>query len=162
MERLLNLEELGSRLKTVDTMIMQLVMRRMELAEQVGNYKRKKGEKIFRADIEDQRIETIKQQVLSRSTLWRIVEQYDLYKTVRKRSPTEEVLERLTKDIHIEVMNVKVIDRRTQNPTQATIAFDDHPSARRFSSQVDTVTVDSMFAWLPRTNLFEPPQLVKQ
>lgn len=71
----------------------------------------------------DQRIETIKQQVLSRSTLWRIVEQYDLYKTVRKRSPTEEVLERLTKDIHIEVMNVKVIDRRTQNPTQATIAF---------------------------------------
>jgi uncharacterized protein involved in exopolysaccharide biosynthesis len=71
----------------------------------------------------DQRIETIKQQVLSRSTLWRIVEQYDLYKTVRKRSPTEEVLERFTKDIHIEVMNVKVIDRRTQNPTQATIAF---------------------------------------
>lgn len=71
----------------------------------------------------DQRIETIKQQVLSRSTLWRIVEQYDLYKSLRKRSPTEEVLNRFTKDIQIEVMNVKVIDRRTQNPTQATIAF---------------------------------------
>ena len=71
----------------------------------------------------DQRIETIKQQVLSRSTLWRIVEQYDLYKTLRKRSPTEDVLNRFTKDIQIEVMNVKVIDRRTQNPTQATIAF---------------------------------------
>jgi len=71
----------------------------------------------------DQRIETIKQQVLSRSTLWRIVEQYDLYKRLRKRSPTEEVLERFTKDIQIDVMNVKVIDRRTQNPTQATIAF---------------------------------------
>ena len=65
MERLLNLEELGSRLKTVDTMIMQLVMRRMELAEQVGNYKRKKGEKIFRADIEDQRIETIRKWALT-------------------------------------------------------------------------------------------------
>lgn len=71
----------------------------------------------------DQRIETIKQQVLSRSTLWRIVEQYDLYKRLRKRSPTEEVLERFTKDIQIDVLNVKVIDRRTQNPTQATIAF---------------------------------------
>lgn len=71
----------------------------------------------------DQRIETIKQQVLSRATLWRIVEQYDLYKTLRKRSPTEEVLKRLTKDIQIEVMNVKVIDKRSQNPTQATIAF---------------------------------------
>src|SRR5262245_14067442 len=71
----------------------------------------------------DQRIETIKQQVLSRSTLWRIVEQYDLYKDLRKRSPTEEVLTRFVKDIQIEVMNVKVIDKRTQNPTQATIAY---------------------------------------
>jgi uncharacterized protein involved in exopolysaccharide biosynthesis len=71
----------------------------------------------------DQRIETIKQQVLSRSTLWKIIEQYDLYKNLRKRSPTEEVLTRFVKDIQIEVMNVKVIDKRTQNPTQATIAF---------------------------------------
>lgn len=71
----------------------------------------------------DQRIETIKQQILSRSTLWRIVEQYDLYKDLRKRSPTEEVLARFVKDIQIDVMNVKVIDKRTQNPTQATIAF---------------------------------------
>ena len=71
----------------------------------------------------DQRIETIKQQVLSRSTLWRIIEQYDLYKGLRRRSPTEEVLDRFIKDIQIDVMNVKVIDRRTQNPTQATIAF---------------------------------------
>lgn len=71
----------------------------------------------------DQRIETIKQQVLSRATLWRIVEQYGLYEKLRKRSPTEEVLERFTKDIQIDVLNVKVVDRRTQNPTQATIAF---------------------------------------
>src|SRR5262249_26639305 len=71
----------------------------------------------------DQRIETIKQQVLSRSTLWRIIEQYDLYKDFRKRRATEEVLLRFVKDIYIEVMNVKVIDKRTQNPTQATIAF---------------------------------------
>ena len=71
----------------------------------------------------DQRIETIKQQVLSRSTLWKIVEQYDLYKGLRKRNPPEEILARFVKDIQIDVMNVKVIDKRTQNPTQATIAF---------------------------------------
>ena len=71
----------------------------------------------------DQRIETIKQQVLSRATLWSIVEQYDLYKDLRKRNPTEEILARFIKDIQIDVMNVKVIDKRTQNPTQATIAF---------------------------------------
>jgi uncharacterized protein involved in exopolysaccharide biosynthesis len=75
------------------------------------------------ASYADQRIETIKQQVLSRSTLWKIVEQHGLYKDLRKRSPTEEVLSRFVKDIQIEVINVKVIDKRTQNPTQATIAF---------------------------------------
>ncbi|MGQ0811927.1 MAG: GumC family protein [Nitrospiraceae bacterium] len=71
----------------------------------------------------DQRIETIKQQVMTRSTLWKIVEQYGLYIGLRKRSPTEEILDRFAKDIHIEVINAKVVDKRTQNPTQATIAF---------------------------------------
>ena len=71
----------------------------------------------------DQRIETIKQQVMSRATLWKIVEQYDLYKHMRKQSPTEEVLHRFTKDTNIDVINAKVVDKRTQNPTQATIAF---------------------------------------
>src|SRR5215467_927069 len=71
----------------------------------------------------DQRIETIKQQIMTRSTLWKIVEQYGLYESLRRKSPTEEVLERFTKDIHVDVINAKVIDKRTQNPTQATIAF---------------------------------------
>ncbi len=71
----------------------------------------------------DQRIETIKQQVMSRSTLWRIIEQYGLYEGLRKRHPTEEVLERFVKDIRIDVINAKVIDKRSQTPTQATIAF---------------------------------------
>ncbi len=71
----------------------------------------------------DQRIETIKQQVMSRSTLWKIVEQYDLYASMRRKSPTEEVLHQFVKDIRIEVINAKVIDRRSQTPTQATIAF---------------------------------------
>ena len=71
----------------------------------------------------DQRIETIKQQVMSRSTLWKIVEQYGLYAALRRRSPTEEVLEQFVKDIRLEVINAKVVDKRSQTPTQATIAF---------------------------------------
>ena len=71
----------------------------------------------------DQRIETIKQQVMSRASLWRIVEQFGLYHSLRKRSPTEEVLQQFVKDIQIEVINVKVVDKRSQMPTQATIAF---------------------------------------
>jgi hypothetical protein len=45
--------------------------------------------------------------------------------------------------------------------TRANIAFDDHPSERRFASHIDTVTVDSMFDWLPRAGLGQPPQPVK-
>jgi succinoglycan biosynthesis transport protein ExoP len=71
----------------------------------------------------DQRIETIKQQVMTRSTLWKIIEQYGLYSSLRENSPTEEVLERFTKDIRVDVINAKVIDKRTQSPSQATIAF---------------------------------------
>lgn len=32
--------------------------------------------------------------------------------------------------------------------TMGHIAFDDHPNARRFSDRIDTVTVDSVFAWV--------------
>ena len=71
----------------------------------------------------DQRIETIKQQVMTRATLWKIVEQYGLYAKLRQNSPSEEILEKFIKDIQVDVMNVKVIDKRTQTPTQATIAF---------------------------------------
>lgn len=71
----------------------------------------------------DQRIETIKHQVMSRSSLWRIIQQFGLYQSLRKRSPTEEVLQQFVKDVQIEVINVKVVDKRSQTPTQATIAF---------------------------------------
>lgn len=37
--------------------------------------------------------------------------------------------------------------------TQANIEFDDHPSAKRFSDRIESVTVDSVFAWLRRQNL---------
>ena len=71
----------------------------------------------------DQRIETIKQQVMSRTTLWKVVEQYDLYPDLRRTNPVEEVVKRLTKDIEVEVISADVVDKRTQHPTKATIAF---------------------------------------
>ena len=44
--------------------------------------------------------------------------------------------------------------------TRANIAFDDHPSARRFAGHIETATVDSIFAWLDRAGLAERPQAV--
>ena len=71
----------------------------------------------------DQRIETIKQQVMSRTTLWKVVEQYNLYPDLRRTNPAEEVVRRFTKDIEVEVISADVVDKRTQHPTKATIAF---------------------------------------
>ncbi len=71
----------------------------------------------------DQRIETIKQQVMSRTTLWKVVEQYNLYPDLRRTNAAEEVVKRFTKDISVEVISADVVDKRTQHPTKATIAF---------------------------------------
>lgn len=40
----------------------------------------------------------------------------------------------------------------------ANIAFDDHPNEKRFSDRIETVTVDSVFAWLLRAGFVSPPQ----
>lgn len=71
----------------------------------------------------DQRIQSIKQQIMSRTNLWKIVEQYGLYARLRDRASTEEVLERLVDDIEVKVINAEVVDRRTGQSTNATIAF---------------------------------------
>ncbi len=71
----------------------------------------------------DQRIETIKQQVMSRTTLWKVVEQYNLYPDLRRTNSAEEVVKQFTKDIAVEVISADVVDKRTQHPTKATIAF---------------------------------------
>ena len=71
----------------------------------------------------DQRIETIKQQVMSRTTLWKVVEQYNLYQDLRRTNSAEEVVKQFTKDIAVEVISADVVDKRTQHPTKATIAF---------------------------------------
>ena len=41
--------------------------------------------------------------------------------------------------------------------TAANVAFDDHPDAKRFSDRIETVTVDSVFAWMERAGLGAAP-----
>jgi hypothetical protein len=45
--------------------------------------------------------------------------------------------------------------------TKANIAFDDHPNHKRFSDRIETVTADSVFAWLQRSGLGERPVVVR-
>jgi uncharacterized protein involved in exopolysaccharide biosynthesis len=71
----------------------------------------------------DQRIQTIKYQVMTRSNLLKIVEQYKLYEKLRWRETNEEILKRMVDDINIQVISAEVVDRRTGQQTHATIAF---------------------------------------
>ncbi|MFT4268186.1 MAG: DUF2145 domain-containing protein [Xenophilus sp.] len=43
----------------------------------------------------------------------------------------------------------------------ANVAFDDHPNEKRFSDRIETVTVDSVFDWLPRAGLAAAPVRLK-
>lgn len=43
----------------------------------------------------------------------------------------------------------------------ANIAFDDHPNEKRFADRIETVTVDSVFAWLERSGQGGPLQVIR-
>ncbi|RZJ11240.1 MAG: DUF2145 domain-containing protein [Rubrivivax sp.] len=59
-------------------------------------------------------------------------------------------------------LHLSALTRLGGRLTQANIAFDDHPTARRMTRHIDTVTVDSMFAWLQHANLSDAPQRVQK
>ncbi len=54
-------------------------------------------------------------------------------------------------------LRIDALTRLGARVTAANIAFDDHPNEKRFSDRIDTVTVDSVFAWLARSGLGERP-----
>jgi len=41
------------------------------------------------------------------------------------------------------------------------VAFDDHPNEKRFTDRIETVTVDSVFAWLNRSGLGSSVQVIR-
>ncbi|MEO6363488.1 MAG: DUF2145 domain-containing protein [Caldimonas sp.] len=43
----------------------------------------------------------------------------------------------------------------------ANVAFDDHPSDKRFDGRIETVTVDSVFRWLAGVGLGGPVQVIR-
>jgi hypothetical protein len=58
-------------------------------------------------------------------------------------------------------LHLSTLTRLGARLTSANISFDDHPSNLRFSGRIRTVTVDSVFAWLQRAGLGEPPLLIR-
>ncbi|HSV71768.1 MAG TPA: Wzz/FepE/Etk N-terminal domain-containing protein, partial [Methylibium sp.] len=71
----------------------------------------------------DERIQVISQQVMTRSTLLDLVDRYGLYGKARQRLTSEEILDRMRRDIRLTPISAEVTDRRTGSPVKSTIAF---------------------------------------
>ena len=71
----------------------------------------------------DQRIQVNRQQVMTRANMMQIIEKYNLYPRQRLRETSEEILERMRKDIKFNMVSADVIDRRSGQKTVAAIAF---------------------------------------
>jgi len=58
-------------------------------------------------------------------------------------------------------LRLSAMTRLGARMTAANVAFDDHPNDKRFSDRIETVTVDSVFAWLERSALAGRVQVVR-
>ena len=51
------------------------------------------------------------------------------------------------------VLHIDALTRLGGRMTRANVAFDDHPNSKRFNDHIETVTVESMFAWMQRMQI---------
>jgi succinoglycan biosynthesis transport protein ExoP len=71
----------------------------------------------------DQRIEAIKQEVLSRSKLFDLVKKYDLYPEDRDTITADALMKKMTKSIAVKPLSAAITTGRSDRPSQMTIAF---------------------------------------
>ena len=72
----------------------------------------------------EQRIQSINQRIMSTTKLLEIINKFNLYANLRNKRTTEEIVDRMRKkDIKFQTISAEIIDRRTGQPTRATIAF---------------------------------------
>ena len=78
--------------------------------------------------------------------------------TVTRREQAQAWLK--LKDYRAATLRIGALTRLGGRMTAGNIAFDDHPSAQRFADRIDTVTADSVLAWLERLSPSVQPQRV--
>jgi hypothetical protein len=61
------------------------------------------------------------------------------------------------RDYRPTTLHISSLTRLGARVSSAHISFDDHPFGRRMAGQIDTVTVDSVFAWMERAGLGAAP-----
>jgi polysaccharide chain length determinant protein (PEP-CTERM system associated) len=71
----------------------------------------------------EQRIQQINQRIMSFTRLLEVIERFSLYRDMKGRNATEEIVEKMREDTALKPVSAEIIDRRTGRPTSATIAF---------------------------------------
>ncbi|MFZ2087115.1 MAG: GNVR domain-containing protein [Desulfobaccales bacterium] len=77
----------------------------------------------------DERIQSLNQQILSRTKLLEIIRQFDLYGDLRGRYTQEEIIEKMRDDINVDLIGAEVGNQRRKRPGRGgsqegvTIAF---------------------------------------
>ncbi len=72
----------------------------------------------------DQRIQSLTQQILSRTKLWEIIQQFNLYPEMREKFTREEILEAMRDNIKFQTISADVGDRpRTRTARASTAAI---------------------------------------
>ena len=71
----------------------------------------------------EQQMQIINQRIMSSPRLIEIINNLNLYPKERETMMTEDVIERMHKDISLEPVSVNTVDPKTGRPTAATIAF---------------------------------------
>lgn len=59
-------------------------------------------------------------------------------------------------------LHIDTLTRLGARLSAANVAFDDHPNDKRFSNRIETVTVDSVFAWMQRAGLGDAPVILRE
>jgi hypothetical protein len=59
------------------------------------------------------------------------------------------------------MLRIDALSRLGARVSAANVAFDDHPNAQRYAGRIETVTADSVFAWLPRAGLAAAPTVLR-
>jgi hypothetical protein len=78
--------------------------------------------------------------------------------TVRNRAQAQAWLQ--FKGYEPTTLHIGPLTRLGARTTRANVAFDDHPNDKRFSDRIETITVDSVMAWMQRTQLGSPPVIL--
>ncbi len=71
----------------------------------------------------EKRLQTIHQRIISFTKLLEVINRFNLYADLRGSWATEEIVERMRKDIKLQTLSADVVDPRTGQPKKATIAF---------------------------------------